>query len=338
MRKINIFKKINRNAFNEKLIHRYLFERYYFGISSQRKKLLPERLKKNPINLIVPEDSKSGFGYRADLTIYFKNQLYGTPVEVKWLLSGLSKSNQINYLKQNNGFLVILGDTNKKTFQGIDVVSIDHNDFSDWIAENISRLSRESLLYQAESKKLSNKGQYWAVFLKGGDDGKAVQNFDRMLESRSRNSFWAFRQHSKSLPYILDMQKGDKIIFLFASSRGMAQPKDPGTIVKVYRYYICNIIEPYYMALDDQRGLFFENKEKKLLIGDRKWPHFMDFEIKKKYSKETELLFGRQGEFSEVFSNSFNHGGGTPYPLSRAQFEKLKDRLFKLVEENKNYG
>ncbi|MDP8212971.1 MAG: hypothetical protein P9X22_06760 [Candidatus Zapsychrus exili] len=34
MAKLDIFKKINRNAFNEKLIHRYLFERYYLGILS----------------------------------------------------------------------------------------------------------------------------------------------------------------------------------------------------------------------------------------------------------------------------------------------------------------
>ena len=115
----------------------------------------------------------------------------------------------------------------------------------------------------------------------------------------------------------------------------MAQPKDPKTEIKVHRYYICNIVEPYYMALDNQRGLFFEDPEKKPEINNRRWPHFIDFEIKKKYSKNIILPFGKQGEFSEVFSNSFNHGSGTPYPLSRAQFETLKDRLFKLVEETK---
>ena len=72
MAQLNIFKKINRNAFNEKLIHRYLFERYYFGSSQQRKKLLPERLHKYQINLIVPEGSKTQERYRADLDIFSK--------------------------------------------------------------------------------------------------------------------------------------------------------------------------------------------------------------------------------------------------------------------------
>jgi hypothetical protein len=129
------------------------------------------------------------------------------------------------------------------------------------------------------------------------------------------------------------MQKGDIIIFLFTSSRGMAQPKDSRTIIKIHRFYICEIIEPYYMVLDDNRGLFFEDQIERPSIGDRKWPHFIDFKIKKEYVGGKELLFGPQGRFSEPFANSFNHGGGTPYPLSRAQYEQLKDRLFKLVKD-----
>lgn len=330
MAKIDIFKKINRNAFNEKLIHRYLFERYYFGSPQQRKKLLPERLHKYKINLIVPEGSKKEEKYRVDLEIFFKNHNKGVPVEIKWHLSDFKKDNQKNYIKQEEGFVVVLGETNIKTFEGVDVVVIDQEDFADWIADNISRLSRESLIYQARSTNLSSKSQYWVVFLKGTVNGPAIKNFDRMLKSKPTNSFWAFRQHARALPHILEMQKGDKILFMFASSgRSMAQPKTPKAEIKVHRYYICNIIEPYYMTLDNTRGVFFESQERLLEINNRKWPHFIDFEIRRKSKKNAEIDFGKQGEFAEAFSNSFNHGGGTPYPLSRAQFEKLKDKLFK---------
>lgn len=330
MSNLDIFKKINRNAFNEKLIHRYLFERYYFGTPQQRRRLLPERLHRNQINLIVPEGSKKEEKYRVDLEIFFNNQTKGVPVEVKWHLSDFKKDNQKNYIKQQEGFVVVLGETEQKLFEGIDVVTISHDDFGEWITENISRLSRESLIYQAESKSLSVKSQYWLVFLKGGGSGAAVRNFDRMLKEKPKNSFWAFRQNSNALPYILDMQKGDKIVFIFASSgKGMAQSKNPKAEIKIFRYYICNIVEPYYMTLDNQRGLFFEDQEKKPGINDRKWPHFIDFEIKKKSKKNEVIDFGKQGEFTESFSNSFNHGGGTPYPLTRALFEKLKDKLNK---------
>lgn len=214
-------------------------------------------------------------------------------------------------------------------------MAIDHDDFADWIADNISRLSRESLIYQAESTNLAGKSQYWVVFLKGAANGPAIRNFDRMQKSKPKNPFWAFRQHAKALPFILDMQKGDKMLFVFASGgNSMAQPKNPKTEIKVHRYYICNIAEPYYMALDNQRGLFFEDQEGNPQINNRKWPHFVDFEIKKKSRKDFELHFGKQGEFAEAFSNSFNHGGGTPHPLSRAQFETLKDKLLKPISDS----
>lgn len=329
MSQINIFKKINRNAFSEKIIHRYLFERYYFGTTQQRRNLLPERFHKDKINLIVPEDSKSGTGYRADLTIYFKNQQVGVPVEVKWLLDEFSKNNQINYLKEKNGFLVILGDTLEKTIHGIEIIQIKHDDFSDWIAENISRLSRESLIYQAESKKLTDKNQYWVVLLRGN---APKVNFDRMLKSSSIRPFWAFKQNKEALKYILDMQRGDKILFLFGKAIGgaMGHSSNPNVKLKINSYYLCDIVEPYYMVLNENQGLFFEKGEKP--INKREWPHFLDFNIKRRYEGKS-LIFGKQGEYGIAFAHSCNYGGGTPYPLSRTQFEKLKDYLFKLVEK-----
>lgn len=332
MASIDIFKKINRNAFNEKLIHRYLFERYYFGTSKQRRDLLPERFHKDQINLIVPEDAKVEDKYRADLTIYFRNRTAGIPVEVKWSSGGFTKINQIDYIKNNDGFLVILGDTIEKQIHGVDIVAIKHDDFSDWIAENISRLSRESLIYQAESKKLADKNQYWVVFLRGGANGAALSNFKRMLETKKTKPFWAFKQDRKALSHVLDMQRGDKLLFIFSSVEhgAMGHSENPDVKINVHRYYLAEIDEPYYMALDEKRGLFFEDMNTKPSINDRKWPHFIDFDIKKSYDKEYVLQFGKQGEFGKAFAFSTNHGGGTPYPISRAQFEKLKDYLNKI--------
>lgn len=330
--KINIFKKINRNAFNEKLIHRYLFERYYFGDSRQRKSLLPEILHKNQINLIVPEDSKNEDGYRADLTIYFKDKEKGVPVEVKWSLLDFKKKNQIDYIRKENGFVVVLGGSEFAEIEGINVIQINHDDFANWVAENISRLSRETLIYRAKSEVLSYKTQQWVVFLKGGANGPAYRNFQRMLKEKSTYPFWAFRQNSSALPNILEMQKGDKIFFIFASGgTGMGHSKSKKTKIKVHKYFLCEIVEPYYMALDNKRGVFFEASDN-LQIGDRKWPHFVDFDIKHSYEGLIELDFGPQAEFAEVFANSANHGGGTPYPLIRSSFEKLKDYLRKLEE------
>ena len=100
-------KKINRNAFNEKLIHRYLSETYYLD-KKERINLVPKRLqsKMSGLNLVVPEDVKSFDDYRADFSLYFKGDSNFYPVEVKWKSSDLKKSNQLQALANNNGFLV----------------------------------------------------------------------------------------------------------------------------------------------------------------------------------------------------------------------------------------
>ncbi|MGC9602977.1 MAG: hypothetical protein ABSF47_00715 [Minisyncoccia bacterium] len=253
MKQIDIFKKINRNAFNEKLIHRYLFERYYFGSSQQRKGLLPDKFHRSKVNLIVPEGSKVEAKYRADLEIFFRGREKGVPVEVKWHLNDFKKDNQKNYIKEHNGFVVVLGETEEKTHEGIDVVQINHEDFADWVSENISRLSRESLIYQAGSSKLSDRTQYWVAFLLGGNNGSAVKHFRKMLTTRAKNyPFWAFKQDRKALQHIFDMQRGDKILFIFAKAPGgnQALSNDKRKEILICRYYFCEIIEPYYMALD----------------------------------------------------------------------------------------
>ena len=128
-------KKINRNAFNEKLIHRYLFERYYFAPKNIRNKLLPTNYHKDTVNLIAPEDSKKEDGYRADLTIFFKDKKEGVPVEVKWFGKGLTKQNQIQYLLKHNGFIVSFGEIEEKS--PVQHITIDPNDFLDWIQNNL---------------------------------------------------------------------------------------------------------------------------------------------------------------------------------------------------------
>ena len=81
-------KTINRNPFNEKLIHRYYLESLYFFENTIDKSLLiPKlenpRIKFNNLALVVPEDARKK-GYRPDFTLYFKNYQKEVPVEVKW--------------------------------------------------------------------------------------------------------------------------------------------------------------------------------------------------------------------------------------------------------------
>ena len=44
-----------------------------------------------------------------------------------------------------------------------------------------------------------------------------------MLNSKSKKSFWAFRQNRKALRHIFDIQKGDKMIFIIGFAKGENQ-------------------------------------------------------------------------------------------------------------------
>ena len=311
-------KKINRNPFNEKLIHRYLFDRLYFGEKKIKTSLLPERYQSRTINLIVPEKKQKD--YRADLTIFFKDLAEGVPVEVKWNSKSSFGDNQFEYLKKNNGFIISFDET---SYSGIDNIKIDASDFSKWIGYNISRLTRESLIYQANTSEIPLGTQYWLVFLRGG----AHQNWKKMLNSKSKKSFWAFRQNRKALRHIFDIQKGDKMIFIIGFAKGENQgiKNNPKFEFQYSGWYETTVTEPYYMNLENESGNFFES-DISLTPGQRKWPHFIDFEIEDSY-EGPKINYGKRGELSKAIADSNNNGFGTPAPISNREYLNFLDKL-----------
>ena len=311
-------KKINRNAFNEKLIHRYLFDRLYFGERKVKNNLLPKKYQSLSINLIVPEKKQKD--YRADLTIYFKEKKEGIPVEVKWNSNSHIGDNQLDYIKKNNGFLISFEETH---FKNIEHIKIDYLDFSNWIALNISKLTRESLMYQAGINELTQGQQQWFVFLRGG----AHNNWDKMLKESPKKSFWAFRQNHKALKNIFDIQKGDKCIFIIGFAKGENQGirNNPKLEFQYSGWYLTTINEPYYMNLEDKAGNFFEEKSD-LPPNKRKWPHFIDFQIED-YYRGNKINYGKRGELCNNICESNNNGFGTPSLLSNRNYLNLIDKL-----------
>ncbi len=322
-------KELNRNAFNEKLIHRYLIENYYFANKSARNRLLPEAFHQMEINLIVPEESnESDKAYRADLSLYFKNSDKRIPVEVKWSASGLTKYNQIKHLKENNGFVasfqsnVEIGD--------IPSVVIKYEDFKDWVASNISKLIRESIT-EKTSGESTRINQTWLVFLRGE---KAKKNFQKMLRKSPNAPFWAFRQDRTALSNILNIQKGDTCVFLFGKGlkQGQGYSDAPEKELLIDQVYVGKVTKPYYMVLDNEKGTFFES-DKKLPINQRTWPHFIDFKIQKIFSGKKTITYGKQGKLGSALAKSTNFGGGTPVSLTQSEYEGLMDKLRLLADK-----
>ena len=205
-------KKINRNPFNEKLIHRFYLESlYFFASGSNRNKLIPKgldpKVKASNLNLVVPEDSRPG--YRADFTLYFKNYNKEVPVEVKWKASEFKKQNQIDYISAHNGFVVVL---EKDVDLDVPIVEINTAEFQEWMAKRIFTLSKDSLSSKDIITQNSNK---WVVALRGDI---SINSFTSM-RSESNQPFWAFKNNKYVTSQIFNLQKNDEMIFLFLKAK-----------------------------------------------------------------------------------------------------------------------
>lgn len=315
-------KKVNKNPFNEKLIHRYFIESLYFN-EVIRAELLPKRLQKKKIQLIIPEDSRNTqkSGYRPDFTIYFKGEEKAYPVEIKWNSKDFNKDNQINYIKQNQGFLVVLKNDRKQI--EVDTIEIDISDFQAWLAKNLFNLCHDSL---SEKNVLDRPQSSWIVCARG----TAKDNFSRMMEATEKH-FWAFKNEPKATKEMFRLSKNDAMLFLFFKS-----PSDKGQSLRknvkhrdleITGWAKVKIKEPYYLCLEGEQSMFFEllsqgDSEK---ISERKWVHFFDFQIQE-VNMETSRQISSKG-WDDHLLNSSNRGGGILEPIPSAIWNQIYSEL-----------
>ena len=317
-------KTININAFNEKLIHRYFFERIYLD-KEIRKTLVPEILKSKitKLNLVVPEHIQEYDGYRSDFTLYFNDDDKPYPVEIKWKASDFKKQNQIDALVANNGYLVSF---DKPSSSKVPHVSIDSTDFNNWLIERIDTLWEEALSTQVETK-IGNKT--WVVTLRGSD---ALSNFSKMKKSQGKGiNFWAFKNNLKAMRNILHLEKGDEIIFLFIKTSGKEGSKmiaKSNNDFELNQAYFTKIADPYYMVLEGEQSVFFEGIPSPP-INERIWPHFFDFKRTEDFIFNIPIPISRKkmsAELKQKIADSSNHGG-VLMELSKVDASYLKGQI-----------
>ena len=263
-------KYINRKSFDEKLIHRFFLETIYLD-KIKGKKLLPKNFqhKISDLNLAVPEDSYKN--YRADFSLYFKNDDNRYPVEIKWKGSDLKKENQIKELKKNDGYLASFD----RPVLDIPYIKIDKKDFKEWLIKRVDVLFEESLSEKVKEEKSDNK---WIVTLRGA----AWNNFSKMEDftSSEKRRFWAFVNTTFVMNHMLQFKRGDKILFLFIKTKhpeGSGMQPNSNNDFELHRACFGEITKPYYMELTGKKSTFFETKN--YPINKRKWPHFFDFNV-----------------------------------------------------------
>ena len=308
-------KKVNRNLFEEKILHRYYLESLYFFENTINKNLLipnfkeSNKIKYKNLALVVPEFTYKKEGYRADFALYFKNLESEIPVEIKWRSSLLKNENQINVLKRKKGFLVVLDDD---VDTGIPTVELNIDDFQEWVSKRILNLTSDSISHKIHNESFRNKNNSrWIVALRSPD---SFRNFNKMYENYNKNPFWAFLHNKHVTSRIFSLQKNDSMLFLFYKS-----PEDGNKMkknrtsrpIEIHSWAEVNIEIPYYMSLDGEQAEFFEkirlSNNNYINISNRKWVHFIDFKIKH-FKKDLELKTN-SGILDEHLVDSSNKGG-----------------------------
>ena len=318
-------KTINLNAFNEKLIHRYLIEVFY-GIypanNNIRKSLLPDWTKNKKLNMIVPESDRGSV--RPDLELVFSDSSI-LPIEVKWKSSDLNKPNQIEYLQSNRGHLISLNN-DKDVSPGISSGVIEFEHFQKWLAENSLTLLGDSVSIKSN---LADGVQYWLCSPKSA----AMGNYEAMRVERDgsfKNHFWAFENFPQNIANHLRIRKGDKLIFLLHDSLGLGvesghQMKDDSNVgLNIRKWVIYEATEPYSISLNDELSTFFEEGNPE--IGKRRWPHFIHFDL---LHEGADYFLEKRGTVSRelVLSSHPKRSKGGPVPLTKTQFDNLKSKF-----------
>ena len=319
-------KKINMNAFNEKLIHRYCIETLYD--SNSKEKLLPERFKSKKIKLIVPEDTAYE-GYRSDLTIYTDDLNEGIPVEVKFSIKDYTKINQIRHIIEKKGFVIAFDDYQEGfNITNENYIQIDYAHFSDWLMLNSTKLLRDSL----NSKNISQGNKkYWLVILRG-----QIQNWKNMKKDYrglNKNPFWAFQNDRKIINNMLKLNKDDEIIFLnikIAHGNQSISDSDKKKSFEIEQFTKVSVLNPYFMILNNEKfASYFEagvdNKKFKenKIISNRKYVHYFDFKIDDELEKNIDFNNSLRNELFDKIKNSANTKNSL-VGLTNDEFEKLR--------------
>ena len=149
------------------------------------------------------------------------------------------------------------------------IKSIDHNNFIEWISNNITKLTKESLIYKAKIDELRNNNQKWLVVI----FGKSHQKWVQLMNDKNKIDDWCFRKTEIILKRMFDIQRGDDCLFILGSIKGgnMKIKSNQNSRFQYSGWALAKINEPYYMDVNNTR---FEDNTG-LNEGDLVWPHFL---------------------------------------------------------------
>jgi len=312
-------KTINRKAFQERIIHRYLLEGFYLR-SPKVLSLLPHNLRKMQINAVIPESSE--IRTRPDMKLYFKNRSKPHSIEVKWSTDTNKNERQLKHLEKTNGSLFFLKGEPISNLENVNQQRLDSEDIQKWIRESSARLWLDTLSEYGEPESKKS----WLLVMRGTYD----YHWNKMKKvSPGKRSFWAFQNAKSTFDSIFKIGKGDNLYIMFALFGGTQQAVTKDIKKITYsKFHIekFKIGEPHYFDESTKQGCIFE-KSTNMSIDKRKYVHFISFESSDKGQEKNLNKQQTRKELSTIWDKicwSANHVGGIPVELNTSQANLLE--------------
>lgn len=201
---------------HENVLIRYWVER------CQKYKLFEKKILKAEANIplsITPDIAKNFF---EDHTVM--------PCEIKWCTSDFKDPDQINKVKNLNGFLLVF--YKDKDDCPIPQVEIDKKDFQDWFIKSSKKLSDE--LLKKFSKEETDRKEP-AVFLNYlSTSGAGQKNWNIALKYFT----WGMndKDYLRSNKEIKNIKKGDMILFFYSWKKNKKLKEVKGGRIKIDQF------------------------------------------------------------------------------------------------------
>lgn len=209
----------NAKLIDEKVLRRYVYEKLVFGKHSERSLLMPDRLRRKRLKVVVPEFPLLSPKKRTDFRLIFNDSTWQN-VEVEWATSTFKDHGEedarSNYAG-GKGYLIVTEDDHETATRWIKdlvedgqlkVMTVDHSDFTYWFVKN-SKFFLEGTIAQYSPEYQRRDKRYWVIYI--SKSGGSEQDY--FYKGRSKG-VWAFRySKGETAKSILSITTGDVVIF-----------------------------------------------------------------------------------------------------------------------------
>lgn len=190
------------------------------------------------------------------------------PCEIKWQTSDFKDPEQINAVKNQNGFLLVF-DKDRDDCP-IPQIEINKNDFEKWFINNSKKLAKDTINKYSIRELNRKEPRVFLNYLSTSRSGQ--KNWD----IAQKHNTWGVNENdlNRSSKEILNVKKGDIILFFYAWTKDKSRTDVRGGRIKIDQYV--GSFKRLYALIATKD--YYKTTSPKIWI-DKDYPHRFKFRI-----------------------------------------------------------